>query len=356
MITGGTLLTIYGVNFSAPTTVLIGGQSATNVTVSSSSQITCFTPPSSTNGSVPVVVQTSGGSATNQNGFAYGITRGNKLDLISATGGSCFAVAVQGNYAYIGEGRNLLVLNVSTPSSPAKVGQVTLPGIINDVALFGQDAYVADGEGGLQVVDISNPTTPVIRGFYLTTNYTWAAGITIFGGRAYLTDENINVGLEIFDLGNPIMPTLLSSIPCGGGAYDVVVKASTNGVFAYVSSGSSLCAVNVSNPLSPVLRGQASIGTAYSIALSGNHVFCASWFGNVEMVDVSNPDALAVVGNAPDIYAPVAVAAVNNIVYAVAYCTGYRFYAFIVSGNTLSTIGNIPSVYSTESGTKIVDR
>ena len=134
---------------------------------------------------------------------------------MSAIGGSCFGIAVQGNYAYVGEGRNFLVLDVTTPSSPSKVGRLTLPGIIRGIALLNQYAYVADEEGGMQVVDISSPTTPKYAGFYSTTNQPWSAGITIYGGRAYVADEV--AGLQIFDLGNPIAPALLSTTNIGSG-------------------------------------------------------------------------------------------------------------------------------------------
>ena len=125
---GGTLLTIGGVNFAAPASVLIGGQPATSVAVSSPGLLTCVAPATSTYGTAPVVVQTSGGSTTNLNGFAYGMTLGKKVSLVGSVGGSDFGVAVQGNYAYVGEGRSLLVLDISTPSSPSRVGKVVLPG------------------------------------------------------------------------------------------------------------------------------------------------------------------------------------------------------------------------------------
>jgi hypothetical protein len=60
---GGTLMTINGANFTTATNVLIGGQSASNISVPSATQITGLTPSSTTNGSVPVVVQTTGDSA-----------------------------------------------------------------------------------------------------------------------------------------------------------------------------------------------------------------------------------------------------------------------------------------------------
>jgi len=69
----------------------------------------------------------------------------------------------------LGEGRDFVVLNVSTPSSPSQLGRVTLPGILKSIAILGQYAYVADLEGGLQVVDVSIPSAPAIRGFYPST-------------------------------------------------------------------------------------------------------------------------------------------------------------------------------------------
>ena len=339
--TGGTLMTINGVNFTTPATVLIGGQSAPNVTVSSSTQMTCITPPNTNYGSAQIVVQSAGVNATNANGFAYGFANGNKISLLGSTGGSAYGVNVQGNYAYVGEGRNLLVLTNS--SSLSKVGQIVLPGLVEGIDFFGQYAYVADGEGGVQVVDISNPNLPLIRGFYFSTNYTYATSIKISSGRAYVSDGL--AGLDILDLGNPSMPTLLSSTQLGGAfAQDVVVKASTNGVFAYVATGSGVQVVDVSQPLSPVLRGQVSIGTVYSIAISGNCIYAATFSGynDLKIVDISNADAPAVIGYAPSIPNTISLAAANNMLYAVSMNDGFGFYAFSISGGTLSVAGNLP--------------
>ena len=198
--TGATLMTINGVNFTAPATILVGGQPAANVSVASRTQITCLIPSNSLYGTATVVVQTPGGNATNLNGFSYGLANGTGIALVSSIGGYNYAVGVQGNCAYVGEGRDILVLNISTPSSPIQIGRITLPGIVKSIAFLGQFAYVADEEGGLQVVDISNPNVPAIRGFYPSTGFT--EGVAILGGRAYVADRG--AGLEILDLEVPL--------------------------------------------------------------------------------------------------------------------------------------------------------
>jgi hypothetical protein len=352
--TGKTLLTINGVNFTAPATVLIGGQPATSVTVSSPTQIKCLTPASTNYGSAGVVVQTPGGSTTSVNGFAYGYANGNKIALARSFGGSCFGVKVQGNYAYVGEGRNLLVLNVSNPSNPSKVGQVALPGPVMDLALLGNYAYVADLEGGLQVVDISNPAIPAIRGFYAPTNSTFTSGITIYGGRAYITDANADVGLEILDLLNPTMPALLSSTPIAGGAEDVAVKASVNGVFAYVTTGSSLQVIDVSQPSTPVLRGQTAIGSAtYTITLSGNYVSGVDLgaLSIIHMIDISNPDAPidlkpSAGGYSEGSFSAVGVA--NNYLYAESYLNTIGLVVFNISGTNLVKVAQYANANADE--------
>ena len=350
---GGTVLTIGGVNFATPASVLIGGQPATSVTVASPGLLTCVAPATSAYGTAPVVVQTPGGTTTNLNGFAYGMTLGKKVSLVGSVGGSAFGVAVQGNYAYVGEGRSLLVLDISTPSSPSKVGKVVLPGVVMDVALFGQYAYVAALEGGLQVVKISNPAAPSICGFYSPTNRAWAQAITIMGGLAYVADAY--AGLEIFDLGNPVVPALLSSTNCGGGAA-VKVKASGNGVLAYVSTGGSLCVLDVSQPSSPILLGQTTVGEGGiwgSMALYGNSVIGPAAYGGgtIHMVDVSQPSApkdltLKTGDNGTGGYAQVAVA--GNYLYAESSVSGLGFTVFSISGTNLTRVGRNGNVFSSD--------
>ena len=74
--------------------------------------------------------------------------------LVSQIGGPINAVAAQGNYAYIGIGPRLIILDVSDPALPAFVGQsAVLPGIVESIALLGDPlagsgkfyAFVATG-------------------------------------------------------------------------------------------------------------------------------------------------------------------------------------------------------------------
>ena len=355
---GGTVMTISGANFTSPASVAVGGQNATNVTVLSASQITCTTPSSSIYGTTNVIVQTSGGSATNLNGFAYGMTNGNKLSLVTAVSGTCYSLDVSGGYAFIGEGRSLVVVNVSSPSSPSRVNSILLPGTIYDIKIWGNYAYVANGEAGLQVVDISTPSSPKICGYNVISNNVGANSITISGGRAYVADENY--GLEIFDLSVPTVPSLISvtAIP-NGTAYSVITKTSVNGVFAYISTGNGVQIVDVSNPYSTILRGYISTGGSqtYSCAISGNYIYAPTWYQannlNYELliIDITNPDSPTTVGtltdsvnSAPKYFYIGTLTTANNVLYAISSFDGSGFSTLNISGNSLLQAGSLPHV------------
>jgi len=326
-------LTIDGVNFVDPVTVLIGGKPGTNIAVVSATQITCTTPSSSIYGTVPVVVQTAGGQATSLNGFAYGIERGDKIELVTSIGGLVEGVAVQGNFAYVGEGSSLVVINISNPASPATVGRMAMPGMVWDIAISGQFAFVANDDAGLQVVDISVPAIPKLVGFYDTPGISY--GITIVGSKAYVADGSS--GLLILDITNPTAPTLVSATNVNGGALDVAVGVSGNGVFAYLCVDSTLKVVDVTNANSPTLKGStAGFGnsTAKCVAVSGTRAFVAA--GNLRMIDVSSPDSPVELAHDSSIDI-CSVAVVNSLVYTAGFSPGFSVSSY--SGNTISSLG-----------------
>jgi hypothetical protein len=67
-------------------------------------------------------------------------------------GGAVYACAVSGNYAYMGQEQDLVVLDVSSPASPVELEMVMTSDIVGDVAVSGDYAYVADGSNGLGIL------------------------------------------------------------------------------------------------------------------------------------------------------------------------------------------------------------
>ena len=81
------------------------------------------------------------------------------------TTGYSTGVTVSGNYAYVADASaGLQIIDISNPSSPAIVGNYNTPGNAFSVVVSGNFAYVADYNGGLQIIDVSDPVHPSLAG------------------------------------------------------------------------------------------------------------------------------------------------------------------------------------------------
>ena len=186
--------------------------------------------------------------------------------LVGQIGGLTSAVAIQDSYAYIGVGPRLVVLDVADPAKPVVVGQTgVLPGVVQDVAVAGDYAYVAAAYSGLRIVNVSNPAAPTEAGYCDTPGT--AYGVAVAGNYAYVADYS---GLRIVNVSNPVAPTEAGYYDAPGNAVDVAVA----GNYAYVAGGSfGLRIVNVANPAAPTQVGYYyfALGYTLGVAVAGNH-------------------------------------------------------------------------------------
>ena len=89
------------------------------------------------------------------------------------TPGNAYGVVVSGRYAYVADGTGgLRVINVLTPTAPYQIGvyTTTVPtATAYGVTVLGDYAYVAQGAAGLAIVNIHTPTLPTQVGVYTKT-------------------------------------------------------------------------------------------------------------------------------------------------------------------------------------------
>ncbi len=208
------------------------------------------------------------------------------IELIGQVGGTVRAIAVAGNYAYVGVGLRLMVLDISNPASPVVVGQSPMmSGVVEDVILSGNLAYIADGEGGLQIIDISSPANLVRRGGYDTSGV--AHGVTKIGNLVYVADGS--TGLQIIDASDPANPVRRGNYYTTEEAWGVTVVGS----LAYIANGGSLLQIiDVSDPANPWRRGGYDLpdyGASVAVTVVGNLAYIADANNGLLIVDVSNP-------------------------------------------------------------------
>ena len=94
------------------------------------------------------------------------------------------------------------IIDVSNPSTPTLTATFDTSGIARDVTLSadGNTAYVADGNNGIQIFDISDPTFGIfISGWYVEgTANAYDVTLSADGNTAFVADGG--EGLQILDL------------------------------------------------------------------------------------------------------------------------------------------------------------
>jgi hypothetical protein len=200
-------------------------------------------------------------------------SQGQNVELVGQLGGSTWSVVVQGIYAYIGVGPRLIILNIADPTTPIVAGKTPpFPDVINSIAVVGNYVYVADGEGGLRIVDVSDPFAPFEAGYYDTAGQT--ESVAVSGNYAYVAD--LDQGLRVINISNPASPFETGFYnPSGLGYWAYTVKVP--GDYAYVGGVDGLHSINVSNPANPTQVGFYEImtGSYQGVALVGNYAYVA---------------------------------------------------------------------------------
>lgn len=211
--------------------------------------------------------------------------------MVGQIGGPTSAIAVQGEYAYVGVGLRLIVLDISNPITPTEVGSTTpFPYFVEDITVNGTLAYVAAGGAGLRVVDISNPASPNELGFWNSPGY--AEGVAVAGNVVYLADGPY--GLRTVSVSDPAHPTPV------GSAYDMnyAFEVAVSDQHAYIAAaGAGLLIVDVSDPTHPVEIGTLDTpGYAYGVTVDETTVYVADGWEGLQIVNVSNPAAPYLLG------------------------------------------------------------
>ncbi len=204
--------------------------------------------------------------------------------VVGQIGGPTQGIAVQGNYAYTGVGMRLVVLDVSNPSDLREAGATPpFSNFLEDVAISGTLAYVAAGDAGLRVVDVSNAALPTEIGALDSRGI--AQGVAIAGTIAYLA--NGPYGLRLVDVSNPSHPVELGSAYPMNYAFDVAVQ----GHYAYIAAaGAGLLVADVTDPRHPVEVGAlVTAGYAWGVAVDGATAYVADGWEGIETVNVANP-------------------------------------------------------------------
>ncbi|MBN2373711.1 IPT/TIG domain-containing protein [bacterium] len=210
------------------------------------------------------------------------------------TTGPANALSCSGSYAYLACGsegetnvNGVQIFDIQDRANPRPVSFFELTQKANDILVFGNYAYVADTDGGLQILDVHDPNSPSLITSLLLPDYMNALKISVYGSHIYMAADY--GGLLVIDISDPAAPCITGScaFPPDGYALDVIAE----GDYAYVAAGwEGVKVINITNPANPKLIATFSSGRFISgIYKYQNYLYLSAMKNGIEIVDVSVP-------------------------------------------------------------------
>ncbi|MCX7835423.1 MAG: T9SS type A sorting domain-containing protein [bacterium] len=173
------------------------------------------------------------------------------------------------------------------------------------LAVQGNYAYIANGEGGLLIVNISQPNRPIYVQRYDTPGN--ALYVAVADKHAYVLESN---ALRIVNIQNPYQPTEVASVENLTNASKIVVS----GNYAYVNLPyNSILIFNVSDPTNVYLAGQYAT-SILDLEVVGNYAYVIN-DRTLQILDVRKPNCISVVGSLNLIYPATCLSVVGSSVY-----------------------------------------
>jgi hypothetical protein len=198
-----------------------------------------------------------------------------------------FKVHVDEDVAYVSSGLGLEIFDVSDPTSPTPLSwlETTAPFGGRGLQVVDGIAYIANLNAGLWLVDVSDPTAPVSLS---AVDFGLTPDLEIEGDLAWFASGT--QGLVTYDVSDATAPVQVSAIDTGG--YALAVDLVDD--YAYVACETNpghggLHIIDIGEPANPVQVGAYGLDTTtHDVQVQDDLAYLATESG-FEVVDVSDP-------------------------------------------------------------------
>jgi hypothetical protein len=190
---------------------------------------------------------------------------------------------VKKGYVYLPDSiSGVHVISIADPAHPVEVGFLYRPTAVGRIAVAGQYAYMVDTPE-LLIVSIADPANPVLVAS-CTTSATVMGGVAVSGNYAYVID--FYQGLKVISIADPLHPVEIGHCDLTN-AYTVAVSGSY--VWAGGLDGSSV--ISVVDPAHPTVVGFHGAAQVTDVTMDGDIVYEAAsgWLNAVSIADPANP-------------------------------------------------------------------
>ncbi|HLP83619.1 MAG TPA: hypothetical protein VK157_04655 [Phycisphaerales bacterium] len=193
---------------------------------------------------------------------------------------------MDGNRLYMARPNWLGIRDVTNPAAPIDLSVFLLDGRPTAIDTSGGFIYVALGERGVQIIDVSTITAPVgvhsIAGGY-------AEDLAVANNKLYIT---WNGTLRVHDVTTPSAPGPATTYAPAGTFF---TQVESRGDIAFVSDDNELHAVDFATLVAPVLRDTLGLGASIDgMDLRPGQIALRDATIGLAFVDVGNPNNLTV--------------------------------------------------------------
>ena len=277
---------------------------------------------------------------------ASALSTGSGLFSREDTDGTAQGIAVQGDYAYVADGTNgLVVIDVSDPLSPDFKGKYVTAKIAKSVAVKGSYAYVVGVAGGFEVIDVSDPI-----------HLSWAGEVNnilpdlndifISGDFAYIGNDNSSI--YRYDISSPTSPSYSAGIPLGSQKKVLGLHGNATHLYAAVDDG-MIHVINKST-MSRIALYETKVSPLNTFVRAGV-LYVAEGAGGLEVVDVSDPENPAYISHHPTYGGGHAVFADGDYVYMADGANGLQVFFIAVDNDADGMLDSWEQLYFGEGNT-----
>ncbi len=207
------------------------------------------------------------------------------------TPGEANGVEKFNNHVFIADGEEgISIIDVTNPDDPQDVAVFDTQGFATAVAIVNDCAFVADGEEGLSVIDVYDLDDLALIGSLDTPGE--AIGVTISGDYAYISDNN--GGMRIVDISNPERPEEVGELDTRGQVFSIKIL----GQSAYLADGNrGIRIVDISQKDNPIEIGNFDTpNAALDLDIMGDLAFVADYEGGLRIIDISDTENMTEIG------------------------------------------------------------
>ena len=239
------------------------------------------------------------------------------INLGIDTPGISYDVEIVDNTAYVADGDSgLQIINISDINNPRIVSNIDTTGYAMDIEIVGDTAYVANGSSGLWIIDISDINNPQMISSINTPDN--AQDVEIVGNIAYIADSNEGLRIRIINISDINNPQVVSNVNIPGYTMDVEVVGDTAYVANVSRRDSGLYIIDISDINNPrIVSNINTLRETYDVEIAGDTAYVANWHSGLQIIDISDINNPRIVSNINTLGKVYSVKIVGNIAYLV---------------------------------------